>query len=137
MPSCCSICLEPGADAFPPCGFASAEPLFHAHCLARAQEQCSQRCPHCNCAPPLREHVFLSVKRHALLTPKELERALAALAACRESVRTQDELLFFDFLGIRADDALLNLILTFGITFISTFAGIYKSAMADRAKNSS
>ena len=81
MPSCCSICLEPGADAFPPCGFASAEPLFHAHCLARAQEQCSQRCPHCNCAPPLREHVFLSVKRHALLTPKELERALAVVQA--------------------------------------------------------
>jgi len=67
-----------------------------------------------------------------VIRDKELERALAALAACRESVRTQDELLFFDFLGIRADDALLNLILTFGITFISTFAGIYKSAMSTR-----
>ena len=59
---------------------------------------------------------------------QELERTLGALTACRDSVRTQDELLFFDFIGIRADDALLNVILTFGITFISTFAGIYKTA---------
>ena len=59
---------------------------------------------------------------------QELERTLGALTACRDSVRTQDELLFFDFIGIRADDALLNVILTFGVTFISTFAGIYKTA---------
>jgi hypothetical protein len=64
---------------------------------------------------------------------KELKRTLDALAACSESVRTMDEMLFFDFLGIRADDALLNLICTFGITFVSTFVGIYKSAMREHA----
>lgn len=72
----CMICMEPGADSFPPCGFASEAPLFHAHCLEQAQRHCSQRCPHCNCSPPRCTPMFLPIKRHAFLSKEELEHAL-------------------------------------------------------------